>query len=671
MKTNYSPKARIPHLIKKARTLLDVWPEEVMSIVHYSKLSAFISIINAVVVTLGLWEPEKSIFLSVWLIISSIMFFSVAYKSHHAQNYLPERISTRALKHFSFYTFLHALPWAILALMCVAPGNMRNNLIIIMVCCGMSFSAGFLLYRVPLSALLYSGTIILSVVLSITINNFFELWPLIIFAATYGYALTYIIMVSWRVAREREKSLQHAHEANRNMRQANHEVRRMAMHDTLTDLSNRSAFTETLEKHISKKIGGKFAVLLLDLDRFKNINDCIGHHAGDKLLKIVRDYLLNIKQETDILARFGGDEFALLIELRPEENNIEEFAHRILDQLATPVLIDGVSIYPNASIGISLYPEHGKFSTELIRHADMALHHAKEQGRGRYELYSDELGKSVEKTEELESAIRKAFTDNRVEMYYQPKVDIQIGSYTGAEALIRWFDENGNPANIQDLLNISAERGLIPQLSNFVFEKVTQDILNWKTLGIQATPVSINVHPNDLKTPHMLLRRLRTMLDSGISNKDIILEVTEGCFVGQGADEAVEVLHKIHHMGIKLSLDDFGTGHAALSHLKHLPVQELKVDREFIKEVCNDTRDQAITTAAFEISRILKIDCVAEGVETEEQAALLKNLYKGTSALIGQGYLWARPMSADKFAQYIKTQQISDTDLKYNTDQSL
>lgn len=670
MKTNNSLSEKTSHLFKKAGNLLDVWPEEVMSIVHYSRLSACMSTLNAIVVTLGLWTTERGTFFSIWLIASSFLFFSVAFKSARAENYLPKRISSRALKLFSLYTLMHALPWVILAFVCITPANMRENLIVIMVCGGMSFSGGFLLYRVPLAALLYSGTIIASVALSIAINNFYALWPLIAFAGTYAFALSYIIMVSWRIAREREKSLFHANKANEKMRDANREVRRLAMNDTLTNLPNRNAFTEILERKISENDTGKLAVLLLDIDRFKNINDCIGHHAGDKLLKIMKSYLQNIKQDTDTLARFGGDEFALLIDLQANEGDGQETAERILERLSTPVLIDGVSIYPNASIGISIYPEHGRQGFELIRHADMALDQAKKKGRGRYELYSEELRITLTKTEETEGAIRKAFADNRVEMYYQPKVDMHNGNYTGAEALIRWFDENGEPANIMDLLNVSAERGLIPQLSNFVFERVTQDILDWKKHGIQATPISINVHPNDLKTPHLLLNRLRTMLDAGIRNTDIILEVTEGCFVGQGSDEAEHALDKISHMGIKLSLDDFGTGHAALSHLKYLPVGELKVDREFIREICQDARDQAITTAAFEISRFLKIDCVAEGVETEEQAQALRTLHKGKNKLIGQGYLWARPMPAGDFSEYIKSHQITNIDLNYKTDVS-
>ncbi len=638
-----------------AGLLLNVQPVEIANVINYSRLGALISILNASLIGVCLWSDQQSIFLSLWLMASIALFLFIAYRSHKAQSYKPKKVSRKAVQRLSLFTLLHALPWTTLTIVFLGTASMRDNLLIIMVAAGMSFSGGFLLYRVPLAALCYSGSIILAVVLSVIFKAFSELWAVIFYAGTYAYALAYIIMLSWKIAREREANLDKANRANCELQAANQEIKRLAMRDTLTNLANKDAFGEILETRVANHTEtDHFAVFLLDLDRFKNVNDSVGHYAGDMLLKIVTGHLLQTKRETDVLARFGGDEFALIIDLIGDEHAPETIAEKFLEQLNNPVLIEGALLYPNASIGIAIYPDHAQNAGELVRVADIALHHAKEAGRGRFQIYNDCLGASQAKADEVEAAIRDAFKDDRIEMYYQPKVDMRTGEYAGSEALVRWFTEDGKPANLMDLLVVSADRGLIPQLSSFIFDRVTQDILKWKKQDINATPVSINVHPHDLKTPQLLLKRIRSMLEAGLSTSDFILEVTEGCFVDGESDEATVTLDTISEMGIKLSLDDFGTGHASLSHLKRLPVNEIKIDREFIKGICDNKTDQALATAAIEISRCLEICCVAEGVETEEQAQALRDIIRNEGILLGQGYLWAKPMPAKDLTRSLK-----------------
>ncbi|MGH1350671.1 MAG: putative bifunctional diguanylate cyclase/phosphodiesterase [Methyloligellaceae bacterium] len=466
-----------------------------------------------------------------------------------------------------------------------------------------------------------------------------------------------MVLNSWQIARDREESLLKAASANSELIEANKQIKKMAMRDPLTELANREAFLENLEARIKNRKDEKFAVFLLDLDNFKNVNDSIGHGAGDELLRIVTERLIKAVRNTDIVARLGGDEFALIIDIYDNEKMPSIVADRILSNLVAPVLIEAALIHPNASIGIALYPDHAHSALEFIRLADIALHAAKKSGRGRYRIYDTRMAVSLARVDEIEIALRQALSEQQMQLYYQPKVDIRTGAIMGAEALLRWFVDNTIKTSTIDLFDVAEERGMVPQISSFVFGRAAEDILKLQSMELMIRPISINIHPFDLKTPELLMERLKSMMNSGVKKSDIILEVTEGCFVGRGSDEATHILDTINEMGIKLSLDDFGTGHAALSHLKRLPVSELKVDREFINGICHDRRDQAITMAALEITRCLEIDCVAEGIETEQQAEALRKMDHQNMSLIGQGYLWAKPMPFNEFIHFLEQQR--------------
>ncbi len=514
-----------------------------------------------------------------------------------------------------------------------------------------------MLYRVPLAAISFTGSILITVATIIALQKFSTLWPIIIYAMTFGTALVTMILTSWQKARGREESLLEAADVNTELQQANKQIRKLALRDSLTELANREAFLEKLEEHIKSGKNEKFAIFLLDLDNFKNVNDSIGHGAGDELLKIITERLLKAVRNTDVIARLGGDEFALIINIYENDKLPSVVAERILSNLITPVLIEGVLVHPNASIGIALYPDHAHTPDEFIRLADIALHTAKKSGRGCFKIYDTKMAVSLALVDEIEVSLRHALVNQRLQLYYQPKVNIRTGAIEGAEALLRWFEGNTANTSIPDLFDVAEERGMIPQISSFVFCQAAEDIIKLQSMNLMVKPISINIHPYDLKIPELLLNRLREILNSGVRTTDIILEVTEGCFVGRGSDEATMVLDTINEMGIKLSLDDFGTGHAALSHLKHLPVKELKVDREFINSICHDRRDQAITMAALEITRCLEIDCVAEGIETEQQAEALRKMDHQNMSLIGQGYLWAKPMPFNEFVHFLEQQR--------------
>ncbi len=647
--------AHARQLQEQSRLLLDIRPEEAMSIIRASRLGALISIANSIIIVFCIWSPEQSLFLTLWLIASVSLFIYIAHRSHIASKRKPRRISPRALKKLTILTSIFALPWSVLVFFTFGTIEAQVSLLVLMMCAGMSAGGGLILYRVPLVAFGYLATILLSISVTVIFRTLDDLWPMTIFSITYGVVLGTTIISAWHIARSKDDSLIEAADANK-------EINRLALLDSLTGLLNRKAFIDILVDRTSSTDNAAFAVFLLDLDRFKNINDSIGHGAGDELLQIVSERLTDTLSDRDIVARFGGDEFALIINIDNSENNPCHIAKSLLNELNKPVTIQRAVLHPNASIGIALYPDHTQNPSDFIKLADIALHHAKEGGRGRYELYSEEMRALLVRNDLVETLIRHALANDRMQMYYQPKIDINTGQIKGSEALLRCFDEQGNIIPTEEVLDVAEERGLIPQISEFTFKQVTADLLHWQSLNLPKIPVSINVHAYDLKTPDMLLEQLNNLFKAGIQPDNIMLEVTEGCFVGRGSDAATAILDMIDDMGVKLSLDDFGTGHAALSHLKRLPVSELKIDREFISGICHDHRDKAITLAALEITRCLNIDCVAEGIETEEQANALKELNKYGPSTICQGYYWSKPLTAEDFIEFISRQKTPESE---------
>ncbi len=634
---------------KILRALLDIRPEEAMSVVRVSPLGAYISIANSCIIVSCIWSAENIAFLACWLAGSISIFFYIARRSSIASKNEPKHISPKAVKKLIIFTAIFALPWSSLVLYAFGSTE-QASLLILMMCAGMSAGASSVLYRVPIAAFGYLAMILSSISVTVALRAYEDLWPMIIFSITYGIVLGTTVIFAWRIARDKDDSMEKTNKAYE-------EINRLLLLDPLTNLLNRKAFIDVLTERTLNSDNSSFAVFLLDLDRFKNINDSIGHSAGDTLLELVAERLSYSVADNAIIARFGGDEFAMIVDIDDNHLTPQNIAKSLLRKLNQPVTIERAVIHPNASIGIALYPDHTTHPEDFIKLADIALHHAKEGGRGRYELYSEEMKLSLIRADSIEHLIRHALSNDRIEMFYQPKVNIHTGEIEGAEALLRCFDELGNIIPTEEVLDIAEERGLIPQISEFTYRRVTEDLLHWRTLDIPLVPVAINVHAFELKTPELLLERLQQMFQAGIKNCEIMLEVTEGCFVGRGSDAATAILDMIDDMGVKLSLDDFGTGHAALSHLKRLPVSELKIDREFINGICHDYRDKAITLAALEITRCLKINCVAEGIETEAQATMLRKLTKGGPSIICQGHYWSRPLKAKDFIAFVTIQK--------------
>lgn len=643
--------------IKKKRRLkdllFDVRPEEVLAVTRFSQRAVVANVVNSILVVVCIWSEKQSGVLLSWLVISNILFLLVLFRSIRAVREITDQVHVSDVWETVFYTFLTAVPWPTLAYITLGHDDILVSVFVLLISVGMAAGGTIVMYRVPLAAMSYLLTILVGSVLMITLTSHSELWLMNVFMINFFLMMVSTVFSAWEIARNREDGLKSANSQNMELKIANDEIRRLSELDVLTGLYNRKAFVEKLENKTGKNGKKAFSVFLMDLDRFKHINDSLGHGAGDELLKVVAKRLRNSVSDSDVIARFGGDEFALIISEAEHPDVAVKVVERILTRLNRPVTVEGAVIHPNASVGISFYPEHSEEPEELVSISDIALHHAKENGRGRYELYDHEMAVSLARDDEIERLLRSALDKKMLQIFYQPKIDLRSDQIVGAEALLRCYQEDGELVPTEHLLDVAEERGLIPQISNYIFERVADDILAWREKGISSIPVSINIHAFELKTPELLLTELKKFLDKGIGQDDILLEVTEGCFVGRGSDAASATLDMIDEMGVKLSLDDFGTGHAALSHLKRLPVSELKVDREFIRGVCSDDRDRAITIAALEITRCLKVNCVAEGVETREQLDFLKELNTEGMSIIGQGYYWAEAMKCTQFVDYV------------------
>ncbi len=626
-------------------SIYDVQPNEILSILKGSNFSALVGIVNAIIIAICIWPNGNELLLSLWLASSILLFCYIAYRSHLARNYKPKQVSPRAVWRAVWLALLYAVPWIFLTIVTLVKEDEQNILLVLMLSIGMSAGSAIMLYRVPLAAFACAGTIIFAIVGAMAFRNIADLWPVTIYSLTYSMVLVKVILTSWRIAREREESLV-------KITKANEEIRRLAERDHLTGLYNRKFFIELLEQWTTDNKIEKFAVFILDLDRFKNINDTIGHSAGDELLLIVSKRLHASVAGSNVIARFGGDEFAIAIDLSSGTNSVEEAAQNILNTLNQLVEIARTHIHPNASIGIALYPDHSKSPDELTQIADIALLQAKENGRGQFKIYNTEMAISVARMDEIEITFRESLEKNQLKLYYQPKFILDTGELAGAEAVLRWINTDKAPANTYHMIEVAEIRGMIPLLSEYIFDEFLEDLKILECCNSSDIPISLNIHPFELKTPEILIKRLKSIESAGLPLTNIILEISESSFVGRGSDDVRLVLDMFSELGVRISLDDFGLGNASLSHINGLSLSEIKIDRQFTNGFFSELHKKAILSATFELARSLGINCTAMGISSETQASQLRTINTLGKSLIGQGRLWTEPMIAADFAVY-------------------
>jgi len=424
------------------------------------------------------------------------------------------------------------------------------------------------------------------------------------------------------------------------------ELYHLAHHDPLTKLPNRLFFHDRLNHAIelARREGRQVAVLFMDLDRFKNVNDTLGHPIGDKLLLEVAKRIRARMREEDTLARLGGDEFILLIEQRGVDQEVVMIAQKLLDAFVQPFSVDGHDLYLSASIGISLFPMDGQNSATLVRNADMAMYRAKEQGRNNFQFYTQELTSGAVERVALETAMRRALKRGELMLHYQPQVDLKSGLLTGVEALIRWQHPDMGLVLPERFIHLAEDNGLIRPIGEWVLFNACDQIRSWRDQGFMVPRISVNLSGHQLKKAGFVDMVRHVLRETGIDPDWLELEITES-YIMSRADEAIEMLDELKAMGVQLTIDDFGTGYSSLSHLKRLPVHKLKIDRAFIQGVPEDINDSAIARAVIALGSSMQLSVIAEGVETEYQQEFLRN--EGCNE--GQGYLYSPPVSASEF----------------------
>jgi diguanylate cyclase (GGDEF)-like protein/PAS domain S-box-containing protein len=430
-------------------------------------------------------------------------------------------------------------------------------------------------------------------------------------------------------------------------------TRFLADHDELTALPNRSLFRQALNKALQRAERSKkmLSILFFDLDRFKNINDSLGHDAGDEVLRAVAERLTACVRKIDMVARFGGDEFAVLTEGLTAEDQASTVARKILEALSKPMILAGRQYRPAASIGISTYPTDGRDVQSLLKNADIAMYRAKEEGRGTFQFYSEMLNTHSVQRLEFESNLSSALNNHEFVLYYQPKVDLATGRVTGLEALIRWISPQLGFVSPGDFISIAEETGLIVPIGRWVAQTACVRNRAWQKVGLPPLRIAINISARQITDKGLVEFISDTLRKTGLTAESLELEITESA-VMSNQDHAEKVLNQLKALGFHLTMDDFGTGYSSLAYLKRFPFDSVKIDQSFVRGIPSNRDDCAIVEAIVAMARSLDLKVVAEGVETQEQSDFLREI--GCDQI--QGYLFSKPVpSAEIVSLLYKT----------------
>jgi diguanylate cyclase len=620
---------------------------DVRELLRHSQIGAGASAVNALIFTASAWGAVPDVPLALWLGGSLALFWALNRRFTRARERRIERVSARGARRLALFTALFAAPWALLAAMFVGQGPAEVQAVTLTLAAGMCAGGAFLLHRVELAVAAYVAPILGAVALAALLRAPADLWPVAVLAAPYGAALATVARRTAFAARRTEAAVRELSDHVAALDAANARIRSLMLVDQTSGLPSRCALDERLASLTGDAEAGGFALLTIDLDRFRSVRDALGQAVGDGLIAAAARRIGACLGPDDMVARVGGDEFAAILHGGDAET-AETRARDIVARVSAPARVGEAVIHSGASVGLARFPEDGREPAALLSRAGLALSRAKEEGRGRVRLYQPAMEERIAEDNRLERELRAALAAGAVEVHYQPKVCMRTGRLAGAEALLRWRHDDLGWVRPDRLLTVAAARSLLTPVTAYVFDRVARDLRGWISGGIETGPIAVNVHPVDLTDPPFLIGRLRDMARQGLGGDRITLEITEGCVVGRGADVASVTLDAIDELGFQLSLDDFGTGHASLSHLKRLPVRELKIDREFVAGLCVNRSDRAIVSAALEIARCMGIRCVAEGVEEPAQVAALREL----GGDIGQGYLWSAALPPSEFAHF-------------------
>jgi diguanylate cyclase len=437
----------------------------------------------------------------------------------------------------------------------------------------------------------------------------------------------------------------------RGLEAANRQLRHLATHDTLTGLPNRVLLDDRLNQAIAHadRDMRSFALLVCDLDRFKLINDSLGHRAGDELLQEVATRLTTVVRTADTVARFGGDEFVLIGTSIGDADDAANLASRVMDVLQAPVKIAGIDIHTSPSIGIAMYPDDGTTMQVLLAHADAAMYSAKQQGRGSFRRYSRGMDAGTEDRVQFESELHNAVASNQFQLHYQPKVDTQTGEVRSAEALIRWAHPTRGLVSPAEFIPLAEECGLIGVIGAWVVREACRQARAWQIDGVPPLRVSVNLSASQFRDSGLVESIRRALDDASLEARFLEVELTESAVMSD-PEKSIAILEHLSAMGVLVSVDDFGTGYSSMSYLRRFPIDKLKIDRVFIDEIVSRPEDASIVRAIVSLAHSLRLKVVAEGVETPAQLEFLK--MAGCDEY--QGYHFSRPLPAADFERLMR-----------------
>ena len=435
------------------------------------------------------------------------------------------------------------------------------------------------------------------------------------------------------------------------LKSANDELQRLALHDALTKLPNRVLLEDRIDQAIAHARRSKClcAVLFVDLDRFKTVNDSLGHFVGDELLRAVAARLVDAVRQEDTVSRLGGDEFVILMREVVNAEDAAAVASKIVKALRDPFRVHDHDLFVTSSIGISLYPLHADAAQMLIIRADAAMYNAKQAGRNNFQVFTSEMNTFFPERLALENDLRHALGRREFELHYQPKVEVGDGRIVGMEALLRWRHPQKGMVSPQEFIPLAEETGLIIPIGRWVIEEACAQNKAWQDAGLPKLRVAVNISGVQFRKKNLLDTIAHALAAARLEPECLEVEITESV-VMQNASEAIVTLEKLHKMGIHVSIDDFGTGYSSLSYLKRFPIDSLKIDRSFIRDVSTDLDDAAIVRATIGLAHNLRLSVVAEGVETADQLTFLRSL--GCDEY--QGFLKSMPLPAREFERCLR-----------------
>ena len=438
------------------------------------------------------------------------------------------------------------------------------------------------------------------------------------------------------------------------LREYKSQIAYMTFHDPLTGLPNRSLFYDRMAKSLSraKRTDNHLAILLIDLDRFKQINDNLGRDAGDIYLKSAANLLSEALRDTDTVARLSGDEFVVVLEDVTDACNIEKIANKILAVLSEPVDVNGEEISCTASIGVSLYPKDGDTTDKLLRSADLAMYRAKISGKNRLQFYAKAMTESAVNYLLLENDLRKAIDNEELLLHYQPQIDLKSSRIVGLEALVRWQHPERGLISPIEFIPLAEETGLIEPIGEWVLRHACKRFQNWLDQGVDLGKVAVNLSARQFRHDDFSSIVEDALRESGLKPEYLELEITESS-VMENAGKIISILNGLNEMGLSLAIDDFGTGYSSLAYLKKFPIQKLKVDRSFIKDIDTDPNDAVIAKSIIDLGHNMSLKVIAEGVERKSQTTWLTD--KGCDQV--QGFFYSKPLDEEALLRMVRDEK--------------